>query len=478
MASFDGESSVGSNFDPRLDFLQAAGDGQLPVRCFFEHRKAGCEGLAAMTYWPPKRGNHVPPENFILFILGNPGLLNYYQEFLEELHAKIPDSYAILCTSHVGHDPSCPPPSKPFDLIQTLETKIELVETIQSSLNAWHVEGGLKGQGVPAPRFTLMGHSVGAWMCSQMLERRMEGIHVTYLLFPTLGWISRTWNAKKMWPVFRAPLRQMGPGVGVMLRPFFRMGNANKTTISMIHDRKVIKNVLHLARSEMDNIRAPNLTWWKEESYQPTGRGIYTVWSGGKLDQWVGKEANQIRESLGPERSWRLEGVKHAFCLYPGAAPIVANVVQRLLANDVTHPDAAPHGPMITDPNEITRSHTRAREEANGAAEIDPVMEKQAQREQYYAAQQQIDGEAEYQDATYEPEAEANGDYQDATYQPAATYADKHHPVYIQTNVVGDEHHEKKLQHERLQAEELSRPAYNQTDSQPDVNIQRPYAVV
>lgn len=246
---------------------------------------------------------------------GNPALLDYYDDFLLELHNKVPDSYAILCTSHVGHDPSVPPPAKPFDIYQTLETKIELVAALQQSLNAWHAEGGVKFEHLPPPRFTLMGHSVGAWMCSQMLERNPEGIHVTYLLFPTLGWIGKTWNGIKMWPVFRAPLLQAGTGLAAIMRPFFRMADANPTTLKLIHDKPTIKNVLYLARSEMDNIRAPNLTWWREESNQPVGRGIYTVWSGGKLDHWVGNEANGIREALGPERSWRIEGVKHAFCL-------------------------------------------------------------------------------------------------------------------------------------------------------------------
>ncbi|TXT15594.1 hypothetical protein VHUM_00097 [Vanrija humicola] len=160
-----------------------------------------------------------------------------------------------------------------------------------------------------------MGHSVGAWMCAQMLERNIEGVHVTYLLFPTLGWIDKTWNGIKMWPVFHSPLRQMCPGLGAVLKPFFSMAKANPATQQMLDSKETLRSVIHLARSEMDNIKAPNLPWWREEGNMPHGRGIYTVWAGGHIDHWVGKEANGIREALGPERAWRVEGVRHAFCL-------------------------------------------------------------------------------------------------------------------------------------------------------------------
>lgn len=226
------------------------------------------------------------------------------------------------------------------------------------------------------------------------------------------------------------------------------------------------------------------------------------------------------------------------------------------MAIDVSHPDRSPTGPHINHPNELSHHHVRAHDAnqaqaqepvdvvvAPAAAPADPVVEKQAQREQYYAAQQEQEAnvvaeerEMEFErevrleeqyDAAHNPEAVVvterevlqeeyyaaqqqpdeyeegtyehvpNGEYQrdDDTYQPPGGYAkapidppytDKKAP-YIQTNIVADKlqqekaHQEKALQHEKIQQEELSRPAYNQTDSQPDINevhVQRPYLVV
>jgi hypothetical protein len=83
----------------------------------------------------------------------------------------------------------------PLDLWENVETKVELVETLRDSLAVWAAECGLT-----MPRFNLMGHSIGAWLCVEVMKRIPTGIvDATYLLFPTLGWIANTTNGYTMW---------------------------------------------------------------------------------------------------------------------------------------------------------------------------------------------------------------------------------------------------------------------------------------
>jgi len=108
------------------------------------------------------------------------------------VYKSLPDSHAILCTSHVGGDMRIRGPARPLDLLQNLETKVECTEAIRKSLIAWAEEAG-----TPEPKLVLMGHSIGAWLCVEVMKR--VKIQIGYLLFPTLGWISNTYNGYRLW---------------------------------------------------------------------------------------------------------------------------------------------------------------------------------------------------------------------------------------------------------------------------------------
>jgi hypothetical protein len=150
-------------------------------------------------------------------VTGNPGLLNYYLPFLHHLHGLLPPTHAILSTSHIGHSPSLPAPPAPLDLPQQLEAKVELVSALRSTLDAWHVQAildsrseagngrsaedsaGSEGSGPPPPRLDLMGHSVGAWILCEVMKRLPGDVGRGFMLFPTVGWISESWNGRTLW---------------------------------------------------------------------------------------------------------------------------------------------------------------------------------------------------------------------------------------------------------------------------------------
>lgn len=124
---------------------------------------------------------------------GNPGLPDYYHKFLHNLYDQLPDSYAIITTSHVGGDPSVDAPEEPLNIYQQTTTKVEFVEALQTSLGHW-----AKEHRADEPKLSISAHSMGTWMTVELLKR-VKGIHAAYLLFPTLGWISNSYNGWKLW---------------------------------------------------------------------------------------------------------------------------------------------------------------------------------------------------------------------------------------------------------------------------------------
>ncbi|WVQ80639.1 hypothetical protein IAT38_002744 [Cryptococcus sp. DSM 104549] len=306
-----------------------------PISCTFEHRTPGAAGNVELNYWPARRGDGKAPAHLLVFILGNPGLLGYYPPFLTHFHALLPPTHAILATSHIGHSTSVPGPAEPLNLKEQVESKAELVRALRGELDAW--SGGAEGEG--RPELALMGHSVGAYMLCEVMKRLNVGperpVSAGYLLFPTLGWISNTWNGWTLWPIFHRPVRPLLPILSPLLRPLLPfLSTLPPTSRALVSSPEVITHVMHLSAAEMRDIREPDLGWFKTQGVDEAGkegrRGLYGIWAGGNLDGWVGQDGPLIRDCLGGEAGGRVklvDGVPHAFCLTQENSERVAEIV-------------------------------------------------------------------------------------------------------------------------------------------------------
>lgn len=177
----------------RFDWLRVATSAQLPVNAVFAFTPEKTRGVSAVHYWPPKRGVEHAPEHVSVFFPGNPGCLDYYTNFCEQLYEQLPESHAIIAFSNIGGDPRFPPPEAgPLDMSAHLETKIEFVQGLKSSLGAW-----AQHSGDATPTVSLIGHSVGAFLAAETMKH--VDVQAGYLLFPTLGWIADSPNGWKMW---------------------------------------------------------------------------------------------------------------------------------------------------------------------------------------------------------------------------------------------------------------------------------------
>ncbi|WVW83806.1 hypothetical protein I302_105827 [Kwoniella bestiolae CBS 10118] len=330
--------------DDRLAFLrQTTTTSSFPLPCSFKDKS----GEVELNYWPAQRGTSSPPSHLILFILGNPGLLGYYPPFLTHLQSLLPPSYAILATSHIGHSTTIPSPKDPLDLPQQLESKIELVQSLRTYLDGWSTEDGNTSS--DKPKLSLMGHSVGAWLTCEVMKQVNTSpneqewpVESGLLLFPTLGWISNTWNGWTLWPIFHRPFKPLLPLLSPLIRPLLPYTSLPPTSVSLVNSSEVIKHVLHLSRSEMDLIRDPDLEWFKLQNTREHGggKGLYGVWAKGNLDGWVGRDGPLVQDALGGEEGGRvkvLDGVPHAFCLTQENSELVAEAVASWLNPTSSH---------------------------------------------------------------------------------------------------------------------------------------------
>ncbi|EIW70730.1 hypothetical protein M231_02617 [Tremella mesenterica] len=318
--------------DRRLNFLRQPpqDNNKLPVTTTFSHCAPGASGKVSVVYWPAKEGVSKSPTQLTLFILGNPGLLGYYIPFLQHLYSLLPPTHAILSTSHIGHDPDIPAPEIPVELQGQLKSKIELIQALRSSLDAW-----AEDQQSPKSKLALMGHSLGAWLLCEAMKQLNEEervIHAGYMLFPSLGWLSETYNGRTLWPMFHRPILPLLANLSFALRPILPFTNHPPTTLSLLRSPRSIHHVLQLGRSEMLGIRDLDVDWFASQASIPLPEGLFGVWSAGNLDGWVGRDGALVQAALRGEDGGRvtlLQGIPHAFCLREDHSKIVASVVAK-----------------------------------------------------------------------------------------------------------------------------------------------------
>eukprot|EP00842_Homolaphlyctis_polyrhiza_P005215 jgi/Hompol1/5695/HPOL_004668-RA len=107
----------------------------------------------------------------------NPGIIDYYHDFLVSLHSLAGHGRLdIIGLSYPGHALSVPLPHghPPLDLEQQVLHKVAFVDAVVAKYP-------------PKTRIFLAGHSLGSYIVLQVLERRPESdIFKALALFPTL----------------------------------------------------------------------------------------------------------------------------------------------------------------------------------------------------------------------------------------------------------------------------------------------------
>ncbi|KAJ7630764.1 hypothetical protein FB45DRAFT_916506 [Roridomyces roridus] len=238
------------------------------------------------------------PDAVFLFIPGNPGLLNFYTEFLSSVHKSHP-RMAVFGHAHLSHTPNLGA-VKSSSLDAQVQSATEAVDAVRATF----------GQ----VKIVLCAHSVGAWIALQVLKCRPADIFHLFLLCPTITHIVDTPNGRKLSWFFASPIPWIVSWLSYMTRPlplaflFPKWSPPHRAVLrSLLNSPTSIFACLSMAHEEMQRIRDLDVTLMEESKMH-----FYFA----RKDDWVSRHRAAITHLFtGTNIVEGLEGVPHAFCI-------------------------------------------------------------------------------------------------------------------------------------------------------------------
>ncbi|KAI4276690.1 MAG: hypothetical protein LQ337_002319 [Flavoplaca oasis] len=287
----------------------------------------------SQLYFAPSAGRtSEDDQHYLIFhIPGNPGLITYYDPFLSTLHALLSSSptspsanFHICGHSLAGFETT----EQPHNLAG-LQRQIEYIDDL-----LYEEVDEVRRQSRQTPKVLLMGHSVGAYILLEIIQRhrrRIEGGAPDFdliggiLLFPTITHIARSPSgmvASALLAIPRAAhiasaivksLTYLIPASILyhLIRVFaWFPEHAARTTAAFIKSPIGVKESLILGKDEMDMITNDK---WGEEIWgaatEPGTNSKDTIHSNlvffwGSNDKWVAqKTRNELIDARGYRRS-------------------------------------------------------------------------------------------------------------------------------------------------------------------------------
>ncbi|PVU92539.1 hypothetical protein BB559_003675 [Furculomyces boomerangus] len=214
--------------------------------------------LSEALLWPAK----LPPRIVLLMIPGNPGLIAFYSEFLSAIHNQNPD-IEIIGVSHQGHtifeadSGELVVPSQ----VHSFNHQISHIKLLFKEITSIYSRNSTNKTDIPAPKFVLCGHSVGAYICQEVLKEYPQHVNKVISLFPTVMHIQKTPNGQNLRWLFKPfiyTIRKLNAP-----RPCY---NRNKQMLKIstknltlalsfsFNTRQTLMNCLNMAHGEMSTI--------------------------------------------------------------------------------------------------------------------------------------------------------------------------------------------------------------------------------
>ncbi|KAF8167729.1 hypothetical protein B0H34DRAFT_682832 [Crassisporium funariophilum] len=276
-------------------------------------------GSSHALWWPPRQEASSDPDVIVLFIPGNPGLVDFYIPFLSTIYEKrASPNLAILAHAHVDHAPGIKssgsikyPPSQSLTI--QIQSSLEVLDAITSTYTQ-------------ETKVVVVGHSVGAWISSQLLKARPNEIASVFFLFPTISHIGNTPNGRRLSPIFspisRSILSWLSPLAKYIPFPVLSLlfSGWPQHQVLVLHEfiaspRSVLSS-LTMAHEEMKHIRDLDLVLLEQHKHK-------LLFYYAEKDDWVGEEKISLMRAFGMETSVPrvVQGpsdVPHAFCINHG----------------------------------------------------------------------------------------------------------------------------------------------------------------
>ncbi|EEE56039.1 hypothetical protein OsJ_04832 [Oryza sativa Japonica Group] len=118
------------------------------------------------------------PSVHVLVIPGNPGIVAFYKDFVEELYENLGGQASITAIGHISHSKKDAERGRLFSLHEQIDHKVDFIEQ-----EFQHSEQSL----------VLVGHSIGAYICLEIFKRLQKKVKLCVGLYPFL-----TLNKKSM----------------------------------------------------------------------------------------------------------------------------------------------------------------------------------------------------------------------------------------------------------------------------------------
>ncbi|KAJ7783590.1 hypothetical protein DFH07DRAFT_788326 [Mycena maculata] len=276
-----------------------------PLHAVFNHPL----GAAHSLWWSSCDQSHKDPDAVFLFIPGNPGLLDFYVEFLSSLHNKHP-GLAVFGHAHLSHTPGVHAEkfNPEYGLRAQIQSAVEALDAIRAAFGC--------------TKIVLAGHSVGAWIALQVLKSRPSDVSHIFLLCPTLIHIADTPNGRRLSWLFRSPLPWVISQLSYLTRPlplsllFPDWSTPQRAVLrSLLSSPTNIFACLSMAHEEMITIRELDTALLTEHIHR-----IYLYFA--EEDEWVSHHRSSIARIFVGDQAARVvggqAGVPHAFCLNHG----------------------------------------------------------------------------------------------------------------------------------------------------------------
>ncbi|KAK8958802.1 hypothetical protein KSP40_PGU019448 [Platanthera guangdongensis] len=110
------------------------------------------------------------PSLNVLFIPGNPGVVSFYKEFVEALYEHLGGNASITAIGHISHSKEDLALGRLFSLQEQINHKVDFIKELQNK----HLP------------IILVGHSIGSYVCLDLLKRFPEQVIFVVLLYPFL----------------------------------------------------------------------------------------------------------------------------------------------------------------------------------------------------------------------------------------------------------------------------------------------------
>ncbi|CAG8460942.1 5138_t:CDS:2 [Paraglomus brasilianum] len=294
--------------------------------------------LTETLWWPGLREKTNDPKGtLVLFIIpGNPGVIEYYKEFCDNIFRERKGKIEIVGGHSYGDHYQGN--SRLYSLQDQINHKIAIFDELERKFTSEH------GHNV-APRFILCGHSIGAYIATQLLRSRPDhGIIQVYALFPTLQHIHKTPNGRLLSPLFHPTNTTLASSLIASLRFILAphiltllvklvtsqsVAYAKITTQKLLHGH-VVKNTLHMAMTEMQEVQELDEELIKENLEK-------FVFYFGERDDWAPVEHYEILCKKFPNGKVLIceDGCPHAFVLTHSEI-MAAKVSQWIEAHEAT----------------------------------------------------------------------------------------------------------------------------------------------